>query len=61
MNSDYKQLRGLLNSNGMITIKAFFGNQIRRVPILNPELTFDELCLMVYLNLLLFAYSGNQY
>lgn len=35
-----------MNSN-MIVIKCKYKDEIRRIPILNRELTFDELCLMM--------------
>jgi hypothetical protein len=51
----YKDLRKTVtvanSKDGMLVIKAKCGGEIRRIPILNRELTYDELCFMVYLPL----------
>lgn len=36
-----------LDLNGKIIIKAEYGNDIRKIPILNDEITYDELILMM--------------
>ena len=43
----YSQLREAAVSDGSLVIKACCAHRIRRIPILNQELTFDELCLMM--------------
>lgn len=43
MNEDFAQL----DLNGKIIIKAEYGDDIRKIPILNDEITYDELVLMM--------------
>ena len=35
------------NSSSMLTIKARCGGEVRRIAILNKDITYDELCIMM--------------
>jgi hypothetical protein len=53
-NNKYLNLRKVVgtgggnSSDGMLVIKCKCEDEIRRIPILNRELTYDELCLMMH-------------
>jgi len=50
MSSAENQVNTSGDTSTCLIIKAALGNEIRKVPIVNDEITFDELLIMMVMN-----------